>query len=112
MIIRGTTSGLGVVRAATKASAQDNSSTSSRLVWRSRSDDGREAPFTRLEDPVENRTQWGHDVKVKGGKASGGRGREDAISLEEMNVPASGIRVRDEVVVTSSNWIDYKDKVY
>ena len=34
------------------------------------------------------------------------------ISLAEMNVPAGGIRVKDEVVVTSSDWIPYKHEVY
>lgn len=48
---------------------------------------------------------------MRGGKVVG-RGREDEISLEEMNVPAGGIRVKDEVVVTSSDWLEYKDKVF
>ncbi len=114
IIIRGTTRGLGAARTGTKLSAQDNSSNSSRTVWRSRSrsDDGREGPLTRLKDPTENRRQRGHDVEVRGGKPRGGRGREDEISLEEMNVLVGGIRVKDEVVVTSNDWIDYKDKVY
>ncbi len=96
MIIRGTTRGLGATRTGTKLSAQDNSSNSSRTAWRGRSDDDREGPFTRLKAPTENRKLWGHDVEVRGGKPRGGRGREDEISLEEMNVPARGIRVKDE----------------
>ena len=81
-------------------------------------EDGREGYFERLEDLPDGgggggggRTQWGHETNVRGGKV-GGRGLEDEISLEEMNVPAGGIRVKDEVVVTSSDWLEYKDKVF
>lgn len=90
------------------------------MVWRSPRigvEDGREGYFERLEDPVDGdgggggRPQWGHETLVRGGKV-GGRGVEDEISLEEMNVPAGGIRVKDEVVVTSSDWLEYKDKVF
>lgn len=97
------------------------------MVWRSPRigvEDGREGYFERLEDPLDGdggggggsgsgggRTQWGHETLVRGGKV-GGRGVEDEISLEEMNVPAGGIRVKDEVVVTSSDWLEYKDKVF
>lgn len=78
------------------------------MVWRSRNDDEREGPFTRLED--EGRGQWGREIEVRGGKVR--RGRVDEISLEEMDVPVGGIRVKDEVVITSSDWIEYKDKVF
>ena len=84
------------------------------MVWKTKTiGDERNEPFTRLPEDVvaENRRQWGHDVSVRGGKAAG-RGGEDEISLEEMNVPEGVIKVKDEVVVTSSDWLEYKDRLY
>lgn len=114
LLTRGTTRGVGVSKT-TKTSAQDASSGVSRMVWRSPriGDDGRDGYFERLDDSTEagNRPQWGHETNVRGGKVAG-RGAEDEISLEEMNVPAGGIRVKDEVRITSSDWLEYKDKVF
>ena len=111
LITRGTTRGIGVSKTG-KSSFQDISSGASRMVRRSY-EDGREGYFERLEDPNESghRPQWGHETNVRGGMV-GGRGAVDEVSLEEMNVPVGGIRVKDEVVVTSSDWLEYKDKVF
>lgn len=62
--------------------------------------------------------RWGHEVAVKGGKEKkvtvfpgfGIRPQEDEISLEEM-VPQGGIKVKSEVVVTSSEW-EWKDRLF
>lgn len=76
-------------------------------------DDDRERNFQPLDEPIDrNKRQWGHEFAVRGGQPIGGRGTADGISLEEMNVPAGGIRVKKEVVVTSSDWLDYKDRVF
>lgn len=65
--------------------------------------------FTRLE---ETQDRWGHNANIHGGKNKGRTG-EDEISLEEMGSPTKGkgIRVRNEVTVTSEAW-DYKDRLY
>ena len=91
------------------------------MVWRSPriGEDGCDGYFERLEDPSEavnpggdNQPQYfRHETSVRRGKV-GGRGNEDEISLEEMNLPAGGIRVKDEVVITSSDWLEYKHKVF
>ena len=93
----------------------------SKMVWRSPriGDDAREGYFERLDDPSEAASPGGgnrpkyfrHETNVRGGKVAG-RGAVDEISLEEMNVPAGGIRVKDEVVITSSDWLEYKDTVF
>lgn len=106
MILRGTTRAIGGTYIERKSSAQDDTSRSSQ-TWRSRSDADQ---FTRLDDPTELRGQWGHDVTVHGGRTSVVAGSD--ISLAEMNMPIGGIRVKDEVVVTTSDWIPYKHKVY
>lgn len=78
------------------------------MAWRSRSDDN---TFNRLEDPAETtRPKWGHETHVRGGKVKNPRSSD--ISLAEMNVPEGGIRVKDEVVVTSSDWLEYKHEVF
>ena len=80
------------------------------LAWRSRSDDN---TFDRLEDhPMETntRSKWGHETHVKGGRGKNPRASD--ISLAEMNVPEGGIRVKDEVVVTSSDWLEYRHEVF
>lgn len=125
-LTRGTTRGIGVSKTTkskskSKSSAQDTSSVASKMVWRSPriGEDGCDGYFERLEDPSEAVSPGGdrppqyfrHETNVRGGKV-GGRGNEDEISLEEMNVPAGGIRVKDEVVITSSDWLEYKHKVF
>lgn len=114
ILTRGTSRAIGSHGLGTghKSSAQDTSSGSSRMnmAWRSRSDDN---TFNRLEDPTDSRpraSKWGHETHVKGGKATNPRSSD--ISLAEMNVPEGGIRVKDEVVVTSSDWLEYKHEVF
>ena len=81
------------------------------MAWRSRSDDN---TFNRLDDPTETHrpqaSKWGHETHVKGGKATNPRTSD--ISLAEMNVPEGGIRIKEEVVVTSSDWLEYKHEVF
>ena len=106
MILRGTTRAIGGTYIGRKTSAQDDTSRSSQNL-RSRSDADH---VTRLDDPTEVRGQWGHDITIHGGRTSGVAGSD--ISLAEMHMPIGGIRVKDEVFVTTSDWIPYKHKVY
>lgn len=128
LLTRGTTRGIGVSKTAKGSSAYHNtksgsnaqnaSSAASRTVWRSPrvGEDASEGYFERLDDTADaggngNRPQWGHETVVRGGRVVV-RGAEDEISLEEIHTPAGGIRVKDEVRVTSSDWLEYKDKVF
>ena len=54
----------------------------------------------------------GSDVSEQGGRAGDGGSTGDDISMRELYVPAGGIVVTGEVVVTSSDWIDYSHKVF
>lgn len=62
--------------------------------------------------------RWGHEVAVKGGREKkatgfpgvGNRPQEDEISLEEI-IPQGGIKVKSEIVVTSSEW-EWKDRLF
>ena len=105
-------------------SAQNTTSTnSSRMMWSRRDKHGDELDqidskgFTRLEDQHHSRSRWGHDVHVKGGREKRRKPipgdlaqSDDQISLEEM-VPQGGIKVKSEVVVTTSVW-EYKERIF
>ena len=90
------------------------------MVWSRRDRQGDELDtrdsigrFTRLEDRP---SRWGRDVRVKGGREKRVRkkslpgGEEDHVSLEEM-VPQGGIKVKSEIVVTTSEW-EYQDRLF
>ena len=100
------------------------------MVWSRRDKTGDELDgqqmdsrgFTRLNDRSPG-PRCGHDVHVKGGREpkrkksipSGDAGLEagndaDQISLEEM-VPKGGIKVKSEVVITTSDW-EYRDRIF
>ncbi|KAK0509450.1 hypothetical protein JMJ35_007844 [Cladonia borealis] len=114
ILTRGTSRAIGYRGLGTghKSSPQDTSRGSSRvnMSWRSRSED---TTFNRLEDATATRplaSRWGHETHVKGGKARNPRASD--ISLAEINVPEGGIMIKEEVVVTSSDWLEYKYQVY
>ena len=73
-------------------------------------DDERDAPLVGLEENARQKQAGRYVVSAAGPKDR--RVAGDEISLEEINVPDGMIRVKDEVTVTSSDWIDYKDKVF
>ena len=114
LFLRGTVKAMGASKLG-KGGLATTSSGSSRIMWPSRghADDERDGPFLRLEEGASGQKQqgrWGHDVSAAGPKER--RAAGDEISLEEINVPDGAIKVKDEVVVTSSDWIEYKDKLY
>lgn len=111
VIVRGTVKPLGLSKSDKMKSVSSNSS---RSIWASRGEyDERDGPFLRLEEGASNGKQssrWGHNVTAAG--PADRRAAGDEISLEEINVPLGTIKVKDEVLVTSSDWIDYQDKIY
>lgn len=42
----------------------------------------------------------------------GGLGGGDEVSLQEMNVPEGQIKIKEEITITSSDWLEYDDRVY
>lgn len=85
------------------------------MIWPARGNQDETNPaggFTRLEDPISavDKDRWGRDVNVQGGKNRGTAG-VDEISLEETNESHRGIRVKNEILITSEAW-DYKDRLY
>ena len=93
-----------------KSAQATSSSGSSRVVLRHR--DGEHGKhFSRLEDPTAKHPRWGRDVTVIGGRDTD-HGSSENLSLQEINVPPGQIKVKEEIIVTSSNWLDYKDRVY
>ena len=127
LLLRGTTRATGTLHS---KSAQNTSSSHTMFSKRDRQGDeidlvptpsgGREG-FARLGDEERGlgSQRWGHEVEVKGGREKktsgfpglgGTRQQEDEISLEEI-IPQGGIKVKSEVVVTSTEW-EWKDRLY
>ncbi len=94
-----------------------NSYDSSKTVWqmltKSRENsEGGGRYSQRLDDPFAKHSRWHRDVTVRGGKdIERGASGED-VSLQEMEVPSGQIRVKEEVVITSTDWLEYQDRVY
>ena len=88
------------------------SSTCTRMM--SRSNNGNEeGTFTRLEEPAnDSNIPWGNNVWVRGGRNNQKGSLADNISMEEMNIPPDGIKVKTEVILVTSDRFDYHDRLY
>ncbi|KAL8905143.1 MAG: hypothetical protein Q9207_002802 [Kuettlingeria erythrocarpa] len=91
----------------------DSSKTLGRNLIKSRENsEGRGRYSQRLDDRFAKHSRWHRDVIVRGGKdIERGSSGED-VSLQEMDVPAGQIRVKEEVVITSTDWLEYQDRVF
>ena len=115
LLLRGTTRATGTVHS---KNAQNTNSSHTMLSKRDLQGDEIDlvpTPSGRLRDEerVLGNPRWGHEVEVKGGrekKSTRFPQQEDEISLEEM-IPQGGIKVKSEVVVTSTEW-EWKDRLY
>ncbi|KAL9101552.1 MAG: hypothetical protein Q9163_003207 [Psora crenata] len=88
------------------------STTSMRTVWQGPgSKDSVDAVrgFTKLEEYARD-GKWGHNADIRGGKHQISEGGGN-VSLEELTPPEEGIRVKNEVVITTEEW-DYNDRVF
>jgi len=95
-----------------KSTHATGSSTSSRLMWRS-NNGNEDGTFTRLEELAnELNPRWGHSVSVRGGRNNRNGSAVDNISMEDMNVPPNSINVKTEVVLVTSDRLDYHDRLY
>ena len=95
----------------TNKSSQDYSSGThlSKHKWSRNRGDGQDmSSFTRLEEQPINEPEpaWGHNVHVDGGR------KEDKISLEDIGSPSWNIRVKTEVILISSQRLEYKDQLF
>ncbi|KAL8644091.1 MAG: hypothetical protein Q9210_007429, partial [Variospora velana] len=89
----------------------------SKAVWRRESEDdnGDGGHIQRLTNPLANKhhaARWARNVSVRGGKdvEHGGLGGGDEVSLQEMNVPDGQIKIKEEIMITSSDWLEYDDR--
>ena len=92
-----------------KSAQAYTSNGSSGMIWRRKhSQHGKR--FSRLEDPFAEQAGWAREVTVKGGRDTE-PGSVDNLSLQEINVPAGQIQVKEEIVITR-DWLEYNDRVY
>ena len=97
-------------------SAQDyGSGTSRRYIWSDSKDSTVDLrSFSRLEDganETKDNNSWGFNVLVHGGRNKNGS-PSDQVSLEEMQTPARGIRVKTEVTLISTQRLEYRDQLF
>lgn len=96
-LFRGTVRGLGVSSSGIDSGIESAKNVGKTLgAWRNNSIINDREHFAKIEEPIHEAKddRWGHDVEVQGGR--GGKGPEDEISLEEMNLPDGAIKVKDE----------------
>lgn len=89
----------------------DSASTAvpSKTVWRTSKTDDTDGNFIRLEESLpDSERAWGHKVSVHGGRAS----RENNETIEEVETPPEGIKVKTEIILISTDRLDYDDRLY
>ena len=112
---------------ATNNGTQGSNARPSAFTRKAREEDLSVGSFQRILDSKDNRhllrpddsseatNKYGNKVSVHGGRAHG-RGQEglDDISLEDMNLnlPMGRIGVKEEVVVVSSDWMEYQSRLF
>lgn len=111
MLVRGSTKALGISETS-KGDGRESSSATSGLWRRSTTEVDRQGNFHRLNNLSYKGGQWGHDVAVKAGPRNEGTGVEESIGVEEVDVPIGGIRVKKEIVVTSTDWLEYRERLF
>lgn len=78
-------------------------------MWRTSKNDDKDGNFIRLEESLaETQRAWGHNVSVQGGRPSG----ENDDNLDEVEIPLEGIKVKTEVILISTNRLNYHDRLY
>ena len=79
---------------------------SSRRIWGSSKGKSSDGTFSQLDEPDDLRP-LGHDVAVRGGRV--GQSQPD---IEELEMPPSGINVRTEVILSTSDRLHYNDRLF
>lgn len=101
-----------IVRGHHQWPSMDSASTAvpSKTVWRTSKNDDPDRNFIRLEESLpDSKRAWGHNVSVHGGRIS----RGDNDNLDEAEVPPpEGIKVKTEVILISTDRLDYHDRLY
>lgn len=91
--------------------SMDSASTAvqSHTVWRTSKNDDPDGNFFRLEESLsDSQRAWGHNVSVHGGRTSG----ENNENVDEVEVPPEGIKVKTEIILMSTDRLDYNDRLY
>ena len=82
------------------------SGTSSRRLWESGKGRPSDGTFSQLDEPDDLRS-LGHDVSVRAGGVDEGQPPVEAIEL-----PQTGINVRTEVILSTSDRLHYDDRLF
>lgn len=82
----------------------------SKAMWRTSKNDDQDGTFYQLEESLaDSQRAWGHNVSVHGGRPS----RENDENPDEVEIPPpEGIKVKTEVILISTDRLDYHDRIY
>lgn len=93
-----------------KTTLHPASSTSSKRMWRASKSKPSDGTFSQLEDSSQDlrALEYGaYDASVRAGRSNSDQQERDTTEL-----PDHGIKVRTEVTLTSSNRLDWNDRLY
>ncbi|KAF6223058.1 hypothetical protein HO133_001110 [Letharia lupina] len=80
--------------------------TSSRRMWEGGKGKSSDGTFSQLDEPDDLRP-LGHDVSVRGGRVN-----DTQPDVEAMELPQTGINVRTEVILSTSDRLHYNDRLF
>ena len=89
-----------------KSTLHSTGTASSRRIWGSGKGKSSDGTFSQLDEPDDLRP-LGHDVAVRGGRVS-----QSQPDIEELEMPQSGINVRTEVILSTSDRLHYNDRLF
>ena len=89
-----------------KSTLHSTGGVSSRRMWSSSKGKTSDGIFSQI-DETDDLRPLGHDVAVRGGRVN--QGQPD---IEEVEIPQSGINVRTEVILSTSDRLHYNDRLF
>lgn len=100
-----------IIRGTHQWPSMDSASTAvqSTTLWRTSKNEDQDGNFIRLEESlVDSQGAWGHNVSVHGGRTS----QENDDNLDPVEIPPEGIKVKTEIILISTDRLDYHDRLY
>ena len=89
-----------------KSTLNSRSGTSSKRMWGSSKGKSSDGTFSQFDEPEDLRP-LGHDISVRGGRLN--RDQQDE---EVGELPRHGINIRTEITLSTSDRLDYNDRLY
>ena len=98
--------GQGFANAPLIRSTLSSGGASSRRMWGSGKGKSSDGTFSQLDEP-DDLKPLGHDVSVRGGRVN-----ESQPDIEAVEMSQTGINVRTEVILSTSDRLHYNDRLF